>query len=352
MLDIACRLRRRIRMESGVLFADLLGKPAGMGLASIGIVIALLAFDLGGRHHESRESETRESLVLSAFHVALGLAFGAWAWRQLASVPGMDHQSGFAIEGTLAMDDVFVIAMIFALFSIPRRYQHRVLFWGLFWGILGVIVLRAVMIGLGAAIVSQFSWVLYLFAVFLIATGIAMILVADRAYELASNPVQRFLRRCLNVTNELHGRRLFVRLPAPAGGRRALFVTPLVLALVMIEIADAIFAADPVPAILAITTDPFIVSTSSILAILGLGALSFALAALVHRFHDLTYALAAVLVFIGSKIFLADLLGLATFPPALSLAVTFALLAAGVVCGPARTRAQRRVPAQAAQPLS
>ena len=335
-------------MEFGLLFADWLGKPAWMWLAFIGIVIGLLAFDLGVLHRESREIETRESLVLSAVYIGLGLAFGAWVWWQLGPEPGMNYLTGFAVEKALAMDNLFVIAMIFAFFGIPRRYQHRVLF----WGILGVIVLRAVMIGLGAAIVSQFSWVLYLFAVFLIATGIKMTLVADRAYELASNPVQRFLRRYLNVTNELHGQRFFVRLPDPVSGRRVLFVTPLFLALVMIEIADVIFAVDSVPAIFAITTDPFIVYTSNIFAILGLRALYFALAALVHRFHYLKYALAAVLVFIGTKIFLADLLGLEKFPPALSLAVTFGLLAAGVVYSLARTRAQRRVLAQEAPTLS
>ena len=333
-------------MEFGLLFADWLGKPAWMWLAFIGIVVALLAFDLGILHRESREIEARESLALSAVYIGLGLAFGAWVWWQLGAEPGMNYLTGFAVEKALAMDNVFVIAMIFAFFGIPRRYQHRVLF----WGILGVIVLRAVMIGLGAAIVAQFSWVLYLFAVFLIATGIKMIVFADRAYDLASNPVQRFLRRYLNVTSGLHGERFFVRLPDPATGRTALFVTPLFLALVMIEIADVIFAVDSVPAIFAITTDPFIVYTSNIFAILGLRALYFALAALVHRFHYLKYALAAVLVFIGTKIFLADLLGLEKFPPALSLAVTFGLLAAGVVYSLARTRAQRRGLGQGAPP--
>jgi tellurite resistance protein TerC len=163
------------------------------------------------------------------------------------------------------MDNVFVIAMIFAFFSVPRVYQHRVLF----WGILGVIVLRAVMIGLGATIVSQFSWVLYIFALFLIATGVKMIVFADRTYDVGSNPVLAFMRRRFNVTDELHGEWFWVKKPDPKTGKLAWFMTPLFLALVMIEIADVIFAVDSVPAIFAITTDPFIVYTSNIFAILG-----------------------------------------------------------------------------------
>jgi tellurite resistance protein TerC len=247
----------------------------------------------------------------------------------------MNYLTGFAVEKALAMDNVFVIAMIFAFFSVPRAYQHRVLF----WGILGVIVLRAIMIGLGATIVAQFSWVLYIFAAFLIATGVKMIVFADREYDVGSNPVLRFMRRRFNVTDELHGERFFIRLPHPETGKTVRYMTPLFLALLMVEIADVIFAVDSVPAIFAITTDPFIVYTSNIFAILGLRALYFALAAMVHRFHYLKFALAGVLIFIGSKIFIADALGIEKFPPAVSLAVTFGLLAAGVVWSLVKTRA-------------
>jgi tellurite resistance protein TerC len=321
-------------MELGFLFADWLGKPAWMWLAFITIVVSLLAFDLGVLHRESREIGVRESLAMSGVYIGLGLLFGAWVWWYLGSEPGMDYLTGFAVEKALAMDNVFVIAMIFAFFSIPRVYQHRVLF----WGILGVIVLRAVMIALGATIVSQFAWVLYVFAVFLIATGAKMIVFADRTYDVASNPVLRFMRRRFHVTDELHGERFWVKKPHPVTGKTVRFVTPLFLALVLIEIADLIFAVDSVPAIFAITTDPFIVYTSNIFAILGLRALYFALAAMVHRFPYLKYALAAVLIFIGSKIFVADLLGLEKFPPAVSLIVTFGLLAGGVVWSLLKTR--------------
>jgi len=313
-------------LEFAFLFADWLGKPVWMWLAFLIIVIGLLAFDLGVLHKEHREIEVKESLLLSTGYIGLGLLFGAWVWWHLGAEPGMNYLTGFAVEKALAMDNVFVIAMIFAFFSVPRIYQHRVLF----WGILGVILLRAIMISLGAAIVSQFSWALYLFALFLIATGVKMIVFADRTYDVGSNAVLAFMRRRFNITDELHGPSFWVKKRNPVTGRFVWFMTPLFLALVLIEVADVIFAVDSVPAILAITTDPFIVYTSNIFAILGLRALYFALAAMVHRFHYLKYALAGVLIFIGSKIFIADLLGWEKFPPAVSLAVTFGLLAVGV----------------------
>ena len=231
------------------------------------------------------------------------------------------------------MDNVFVIAMIFGYFAIPRKYQHRVLF----WGILGVIVLRAVMIGFGAALVSEFGWVLYLFAAFLIATGIKMLWWGGEETDLSKNPVLRFIRRRFRVTETLHGERFFVRLPEGRPGA-ALYMTPLFLALVLIEIADVIFAVDSVPAIFAITTDPYIVYTSNIFAILGLRALYFALAAVIHRFAYLKQALAILLVFIGSKIFVADLFGWTKFPAEWSLGVTFTILAAGIFYSLWRTR--------------
>ena len=321
-------------MESALLFADWLGTPAWMWLAFLGLVAALLAFDLGVLHRENREIGVRESLMLSALYIALGLGFGGWVWWALGAEPGLNYLTGFVVEKTLAMDNVFVIAMIFSFFAVPRVYQHRVLF----WGILGVIVLRAIMIGLGAALVTHFSWVLYVFAAFLVATGVKMLLFAEAERPVGENPLVRLMKRRLNVTEEHHGERFFVRRPHPATGRPALFATPLFMALVMIEVADVIFAVDSVPAIFAITTDPFIVYTSNIFAILGLRALYFALAAMIHRFAYLKVALAMVLIFIGSKIFVADLLGIGKIPPAVSLGVTFAILASGVAYSLWRTR--------------
>ena len=307
------------------LTAVFLGQPLWMWFGFLGLVATLLALDLGVLHKGAKEIEVRESLALSAFYIVLGLAFGGFVWWQLGAQAGIEYVTGFVVEKSLAMDNIFVIATIFGFFAIPRRYQHRVLF----WGILGVIVLRAIMIGVGAALVAEYAWVLYLFALFLIATGIKMLWWGESESDLSKNPLLGFLRRRFNVTDELHGDAFFVRQP-DGKGRLATFVTPLFLALVLIEVADVVFAVDSVPAIFAITTDPYIVYTSNIFAILGLRALYFALAAVLHRFDYLKQALAVLLVFIGSKIFVADLLGWQKFPAEWSLAITFAILAAGV----------------------
>ncbi|MBZ6075847.1 TerC family protein [Microvirga puerhi] len=309
-----------------ILLANWLGTPLWLWLAFLSIVVSLLVLDLGVFHRTNREIGVRESLFMSAFYIALGLLFGGFVWWHLGPEPGLNYLTGFAVEKALAMDNVFVIAMIFGFFAVPRLYQHRVLF----WGILGVLVLRAIMIGFGAAVISQFSWVLYIFALFLIATGVKMLVFSDSDYDIAQNPMLRFMRRRFNVTDEHHGEHFFVKKPDPTSGKPVWFMTPLFLALALIEIADVVFAVDSVPAIFAITTDPFIVYTSNIFAILGLRALYFALAAMVHRFHYLKYALAFVLIFIGGKIFLADALGLDKVPAAISLGVTFGILAAGI----------------------
>ena len=312
-----------------------LGQPLWMWLAFVAVVVVLLAFDLGILHKDNREIEVRESLLLSAFYIALGVGFGAFVWLQLGRQSGIEYLTGFVVEKSLAMDNVFVIAMIFGFFAIPRQYQHRVLF----WGILGVIVLRAIMIGVGATLVAEFGWVLYIFAAFLIVTGIKMLWWGDHETDLSNNPVLKLLRSRFRVTDELHGQNFFVRLPEPATGRLVAYATPLFMALVLIEVADVIFAVDSVPAIFAITTDPYVVYTSNIFAILGLRALYFALAAVLHRFAYLKQALAILLVFIGSKIFVADLLGWTKFPAEWSLGITFAILAAGVFYSLWRTRA-------------
>jgi tellurite resistance protein TerC len=314
------------------LLADFLGKPAWVWLTFVGVVVALLAFDLGVLHKDDKEIGVRESLLLSAGYISAALIFGAWVWWYLGAQSGMDYYTGFMIEKSLSMDNVFVIALIFSFFAIPRQYQHRVLF----WGILGVIVLRAIMIGLGATLVSQFSWVLYLFGAFLIFTGIKMWIIADHVPDIANNPLLKFLKRHMRVTDGLRGNAFWVNEPDPATGKVVRFVTPLFLALVLVEFVDLVFAVDSVPAIFAITTDPFIVYTSNIFAILGLRALYFALAAMIHRFKYLKYALALVLVFIGSKIFLVGIIG--KIPAVISLSVTFGLIAGGVLVSLWKTR--------------
>ncbi len=321
-------------MISSILLAEWLTKPIWMWLVFIAGVGALLAFDLGVFHRTVREIGARESLTLSAVYVGLGIAFGGWVWWWLGASSGLAYLTGFAVEKALALDNVFVIATIFAFLGIPSAYQHRILF----WGILGVIILRAVMIGLGAAIVAEAAWMLSVFAVVLVATGVKMLVLADRVYDVGGSPILRFLRRRFAVTDEHHGERFFVRKPHPATGAATWFMTPAFVALVLIEIADLVFAVDSVPAIFAITTDPFIVYTSNIFAILGLRALYFALAAAVHRFTYLKHALAIVLIFIGLKVLAADILGIDKVPATLSLGVTLAIIGAGVLLSLWRTR--------------
>ncbi len=311
---------------TGFWMLDWLGTPVWLWGAFLVLVITLLAADLGLFHRGAREIGVKESLALSAFYITVGLAFGGWVWWYLGAETGLAYMTGFVIEKSLAMDNIFVIAMIFAAFAIPQKYQHRVLF----WGVLGVVVLRGIMIGMGAALVANYAWVLYVFAAFLIWTGIGMWRSAGKDYDVEGSAMLRFLRAKLPITDRLHGERFWVRQADESTGTLRTFATPLLLALLMIEFVDVIFAVDSIPAIFAITTDPFVVYTSNIFAILGLRALYFALAAMVHRFVYLKHALAVLLIFIGSKIFIADMMGLAKFPPMLSLGITFAILAAGI----------------------
>ncbi len=304
-----------------------MGKPMWMWATFIGIVFTLLLFDLGVLHRKTHEIGIQESLWLSAFYITIALIFGAWVWYGLGPQSGMEYITGFLVEKSLAMDNVFVISLIFTYFAVPAAYQHRVLF----WGILGVIVLRGVMIGLGATLLAEFSWLLYVFAAFLIATGVKMLWIGDKKPDIENNPVLKFMRRTMRITPELHKERFFVRHPHPKTGKLVTWVTPLFVALIMIEIVDVIFAVDSIPAIFAITTDPFIVYTSNIFAILGLRALYFSLAAVIGRFTYLKQALALVLVFIGGKVFVAGFMGWEKFPASISLGVTVALIAGGIV---------------------
>ncbi len=308
------------------------GTAIWLWLAFITIVIALLTFDLGVLHKDDHEIGVKESLLLSAGYISIALLFGAWLWWQLGMQSATEYFTGYLIEKSLSMDNVFVIALIFSYFAIPRQYQHRVLF----WGILGVIVLRAIMIAVGATLVSQFSWILYLFGAFLIFTGIKMWIIADHMPDIANNPLLKFLRKRMRVTPEVQGNAFFVRLADPVSGEMVRWATPLFLALCLVEFVDLVFAVDSVPAIFAITSDPFIVYTSNIFAILGLRALYFALAAMIHRFKYLKYALALVLVFIGTKIFLVGIIG--KMPPVISLSVTFGLIFGGVFFSLWKTR--------------
>ena len=317
------------------LFTDWLGTPLWFWAAFLAIVIVLTAFDLGFLHKEDKELGIGESLKLSAFYIGVALLFGAWVWVERGATAGMEYYTGFFIEKALSIDNVFVISLIFTYFAIPPKYQYR----ALLWGIMAVIVLRGMMIAGGAALLAEAYWVLYFFAAFLIVTGIKMFFAGDEPMDVGKNPVIRWISKHMRVTKELHAQHFFVKVPDDKTGKLVTAATPLFLALVVINLADLVFALDSVPAIFAITTDTFIVYTSNIFAILGLRALYFALAAMVHRFHYLKYALAAVLVFIGSKIFVTDfLLDGGKMPAWISLGVTFGLISAGVLYSLWKTR--------------
>lgn len=316
------------------LFETLFDKPLWMWVLFVVLVFGLLVLDLGILHRKTREISAKESLLMSAFYIGIAVAFGTWIWISLGEQAGTEFFTGFLIEKTLSLDNIFLISLVFTYFSIPPQYQHRVLF----WGILGVIVLRAIMIALGAALVSSFGWVLYLFAAFLILTGVKMLFMKEQKQDIENNPLLRFMRKTMRITNELHGERFYVQKKEPETNRYVIFFTPLFVSLAFIEIIDLIFAIDSVPAIFAITTDPFIVYTSNIFAILGLRALYFALAVFIDRFRYLKQALALVLIFIGSKIFIADLLGWGKFPPLLSLQITIGLLTSGILYSLYKTR--------------
>jgi tellurite resistance protein TerC len=306
-------------------------KPVWMWVVFFGVIATLMVLDLGVFQKKDHEIGIRESLIYSAIYIMIGLLFGGWVWYTLDQPSAELYWTGFIVEKTLSLDNIFVISMVLSHFSVPRKYQHRVLF----WGILGAILLRGIMIGLGAGIIANFEWVLYLFALFLIYTGIKMLFAKDEVSDISDDPIVRFLKKYMRVTDQLHGRKFAVMLQG------YVWFTPLMLALVVVNAVDIVFAVDSVPAILALTTDPYIVFTSNIFAILGLRALYFALDAVLHRFEYLKYALAVVLIFIGSKIFIVDFFDLEKFPPVLSLVITVSILAAGIIYSLFKTRSHK-----------
>jgi tellurite resistance protein TerC len=309
-----------------------LGTPTYFWLIFIGLVIALLVFDLGVLHKEDKEISAKESFVMYGGYVFIAFLFGLWVWYTRGAQSGLEFFTGYVIEQSLAMDNIFVIATIFTYFAVPRKYQHRVLF----WGILGAIVMRAIMIGLGAALVSQYQWILYGFGAFLVFSGVKMLSSNDGHNDLESNAVLKFVKKHFRVTNEIKSHDFTVKQPDPNTGKMVTWLTPLAVALILVEFVDLIFAVDSVPAIFAVTQDTFIVYTSNIFAILGLRSLFFALAAAMHRFSYLKYSLAIILVLVGIKIFLVPL-GIKV-PTAISLTLTLGILAAGIFYSLWKTR--------------
>ncbi len=315
-----------MELLTSVLYADFLGTPAYFWMIFAAIIVTLLAFDLGILHKDDKEIEAKESFLLYGGYVAIALTFGAWVWWTRGAERGLEYFTGYVIEQSLAMDNIFVIATIFGFLGIPRVYQHRVLF----WGILGAIFFRAIMIGFGAALVLQFNWILYVFGAFLVFTGIKMFFSKDHGgVDIENNAVLRYLRSHFPITKTLHGHDFTVKLPDETTGKMRTWLTPLAVALVLVEFVDLVFAVDSVPAIFAVTLDPFIVYTSNIFAILGLRALYFALAAAMHRFKYLKVSLAIILVLVGVKIALVPL-GI-KIDTLLSLIVTVAILAGGTL---------------------
>jgi len=314
------------------LVSPFLGTPTYFWLIFIGLVIALLVFDLGILHKEDKEISAKESFVMYGGYVFIAFLFGLWVWYTRGAQSGLEFFTGYVIEQSLAMDNIFVIATIFTYFAVPRKYQHRVLF----WGIIGAIVMRAIMIGLGAALVSQYQWILYGFGAFLVFSGVKMFKSNDEDNDLENNAVLKFVKKHFRVTNEIKSHDFTVKQPDLKTGKMVTWLTPVAVALILVEFVDLIFAVDSVPAIFAVTQDTFIVYTSNIFAILGLRSLFFALAAAMHRFSYLKYSLATILVLVGIKIFLVPL-GIKV-PTAISLTLTLGILAAGIFYSLWKTR--------------
>jgi tellurite resistance protein TerC len=298
------------------------------------VVLALLIIDLGFLHKKNRKIGFKESLWMSVFYMVIAFIFGLWIWYIKGLDSFAEYITGFLVEKSLALDNIFLISLVFSSLSIPLKYQHRVLF----WGILGVIVLRAIMIALGSQILHKFEWVLYVFAGFMVFTGIKMFFVSHKPVDISKNLLLIWMRKHLNITERLHNQKFYIYQPDPKTKKNKLFFTPLLISLIMVEFIDLIFAVDSIPAVFAITQDTYVIYTSNIFAILGLRAIYFALASMIDRFHYLKYALATVLIFIGSKIFIADAFNIAKIPPILSLGVTLTILLAGVFCSFAREK--------------
>jgi tellurite resistance protein TerC len=257
-------------------------------------VLIMLALDLGVFHRKAHVVTIKESITWTVIWVALAMVFNFGILHYMGQDKALEFFTGYLIEKSLSMDNVFVFALLFSYFAVPPLYQHRVLF----WGILGALVMRAIMIALGAKLIAEFSWIIYIFGAFLIATGVKMIIKRETEIHPERNPVVRLFKRMMPVTNKYHGEKFFIR------ENGILMATPLFVVLLLVEITDLIFAVDSIPAIFAVTSDPFIVYTSNVFAILGLRSLYFALAGVMDKFHLLKVGLGVVLVFVGIKMLL------------------------------------------------
>ena len=299
-------------------------------------VLAMLALDLGVFHRKAHVVSFRESLTWTAVWVVLALLFNLGVWHYMGAQKGLEFLTGYLIEKSLSVDNVFVFALLFSYFAVPPLFQHKVLF----WGILGALLMRAIMIFLGAALITNFSWIIYIFGAFLILTGIKMIVKREEEIHPERNPLVRWFKKLMPVTNDYRGDKFFVR---ENGIRMA---TPLFVVLLLVEFSDLIFAVDSIPAIFAVTTDPFIVYTSNVFAILGLRSLYFVLAGVMDKFHYLKIGLGVVLSFVGVKMLLGHTPW--KIDTLVSLGVIVTVLAASIILSLLRPK---RVAVKPVQPL-
>lgn len=291
-------------------------------------VLVLLALDLGVLHRDDKQITVKHALWLSLGYFLLAMIFAAGMFVFKGEVAGYQFLTGYLIEKSLSIDNIFVFVLIFSHFAVPPQYQYRVLF----WGILGALVMRGTLIFAGASIIQAFHWVIYIFGAFLILTGIKMLITVGQQPDVENNRIVRFMRSRFKVTKEFEGSRFFVKVD----GVR--FMTPLFLVLILVELTDLVFALDSIPAIFAITTDPFIVYTANVFAILGLRALYFALAGVIHRFHYLKYGLSLVLVVVGVKMVLNAWFGTKVIPTEFALLITAVLIGGSILFSMWKTR--------------
>ncbi len=314
--------------------------PLWMWAGFIAFVLVLLALDLGVLHRKDKAVGVKEALWLSLGYFILAMIFAAGVFHFYGPEAGTQWLTGYLIEKSLSVDNIFVFVLIFSFLAVPPQYQHRVLF----WGILGALVMRGIMIWLGTELIQNFHWVVFVFGGFLIVTGLKMLWAADQEPDMENNKVLKFLRARIRVTDGYHGHAFFIRKDG------LLYATPLFLALVVIEVSDLIFAVDSIPAIFAITTEPFIVFTANVFAILGLRALYFALAGIVDKFHYLKYALSLVLIVVGGKMILNGIYGEKVVPTEIALLITALLIGGSIALSlliPAKKPATGWVPGSA-----
>lgn len=302
--------------------------PIWLWLLVFGLILGMLAIDLFAHRHATVIS-LKEAAIWSSIWVSLGLGFGGLIWFQYGAELGQQYFAGFVIEKSLAVDNVFVWAIIFAAFSVPREYQHRVLF----LGVLGALIFRGIFILLGYALIQSFGWILYLFAAFLIWTGIQMMLKRNEHIDPTNSRFLKLFRKVVPVGDKFYGQRFLVRV----GG--VVVATPLLAVLALVEFTDIIFAVDSIPAIFAVTDEPFIVFTANAFAILGLRAMYFLLSDLIHRFIYLKVGLSVILIWVGIKMALHDIYKV---PTTISLAVIVLVIGISVAASLIKTRGQER----------